>query len=250
MRETSAVWFTKLLWASSSGDRLLVALPYKWDMSQLKSLPAITCTSQMRTYSSRADLAPMFTPRQEFSHKFGRLTTCCLRLDALRLPWQFLLQSETQCELWQSDPTPPWCFLVPNSLVPFLAGVDLCHWRYCPLFPRGAALPVHKINASSQHNLKPEPSPAALCHDSFNFDTRKRKMFPSAPNLLVHRLHWLVWFGASQDFPFHIGWTIWDFMCQFDCHCEENMLSPQSRTPRQWSWLQCPPQSPQVLSYS
>ena len=39
-------------------------------------------------------------------------------------------------------------------------------------------------------------------------------------------------------------------MCQFDCHCEENMLSPQSRTPRQWSWLQCPPQSPQVLSYS
>ena len=127
----------------------------------------------MCTNSSRADLAPMFTPRQEFSHKFRRLTTCCLRLDALRLLWQFLLQSETQCELWQSDPTPPWCFLVPNSLVPFLAGVDLCHWRYCPLFPRGAALPVHKINASSQHNLKPEPSPAALCHDSFNFDTRK-----------------------------------------------------------------------------
>ena len=158
----------------------------------------------MCTNSSRADLAPMFTPRQEFSHKFGRLTTCCLRLDALRLPWQFLLQSETQCELWQSDPTPPWCFLVPNSLVPFLAGVDLCHWRYCPLFPRGAALPVHKINASSQHNLKPEPSPAALCHDSFNFDTRKRKMFPSAPNLLVHRLHWLVWFGASQDLPFQV----------------------------------------------
>ena len=128
----------------------------------------------MCTNSSRADLAPMFTPRQEFSHKFRRLTTCCLRLDALRLLWQFLLQSETQRELWQSDPTPPWCFQVPTSLVPFfLAGVDLCHWRYCPLFPRGAALPVHKINASSQHNLKPEPSPAALCHDSFNFDTRK-----------------------------------------------------------------------------
>ena len=66
-------------------------------------------------------------------------------------------------------------------------------------------MPVHKINASSQHNLKPEPSPAALCHDSFNFDTRKRKMFPSAPNLLVHRLHWLVWFGLLRIFPFTLG---------------------------------------------
>ena len=56
MRETSAVWFTKLLWASSSGDRLLVALPYKWDMSQLMSVPAITCTSQMRIYSSSSGL--------------------------------------------------------------------------------------------------------------------------------------------------------------------------------------------------
>ena len=112
---------------------------------------------------------------------------------------------------------PPWCSRVPNTMVPLiLAGVDLntfgfrrvfsftspCHWRYCPLSPEARPCQCTK---SRVHNTiwNQIHLPAALCHHDSIFDTHQRKTFPSVPSLLVHRLHWLVWFGASQDIPFH-----------------------------------------------
>ena len=97
-----------------------------------------------------------------------------------------------------------------------LAGVDLntfgfrrvfsftspCHWRYCPLSPE--ARPCQCTKSRVHNTIRNQIHlPAALCHHDSNFDTHQRKTFPSAPSLLVHRLHWLVWFGASQDLPFH-----------------------------------------------
>ena len=152
-----------------------------------------------------------------WTYNVRMLHTCCFRHDARRLLWQSLLRSETQHELWRSDSIPPWCFRVPNTMVPlFSAGVDLntfgfrrvfsftspCHWRYCPLSPEARPCQCTK---SRVHNTiwNQIHLPAALCHHDSIFDTLQRKTFPSAPSLLVHRLHWLVWFGASQDIPFH-----------------------------------------------
>ena len=219
MRETNAVCgLPGCLWASSSGDRLLVALPYKWDMSQAKvhANNHLFKPNALLQFFERTWHQSLFLGKG-FLHMFRRLNTCCFRLDARRLHWQSLFRSETQRELWRTDSIPPWCFRVPNTMVPlFSAGVDLntfgfrrvfsftspCHWRYCPLSPEARPCQCTK---SRVHNTiwNQIHLPAALCHHDSIFDTLQRKTFPSAPSLLVHRLHWLVWFGASQDIPFH-----------------------------------------------
>ena len=76
-------------------------------------LVALPCTSQMRTNSSRADLALMFIPVVFVLMPSGSFDSFCYNLDVSR--FQIL-----------------WLVLI------FVTG-DIA------LFPRGAALPVHKI---------------------------------------------------------------------------------------------------------
>ena len=89
-------------------------------------LVALPCTSQMRTNSSRADLAPMFVPVVFVLMPSGSFDSFCYNLDVSRFQILWFPSS--------------WLVLI------FVTG-DIA------LFPKGAALPVHKINASSQHNL-------------------------------------------------------------------------------------------------
>ena len=76
-----------------SGDMLLVALP---------------CTSQMRTNSSRADLAPMFVPVVFVLMPSGSFDSFCYNLDVSRFQILWFPSS--------------WLVLI------FVTG-----WRYCPL---------------------------------------------------------------------------------------------------------------------
>ena len=181
------------------------------------SVPAITCTSQMRIYSSSSGLGTKVCSWARVFHtRLGVWTPVAFvsmpagSTDSLCFDLRHNVSFDERIQI------PPWCFRVPNMMVPlFSAGVDLntfgfrrvfsftspCHWRYCPLSPEARPCQCTK---SRVHNTiwNQIHLPAALCHHDSIFDTLQRKTFPSAPSLLVHRLHWLVWFGASQDLPF------------------------------------------------
>ena len=219
MRETNAVCgLPGCLWASSSGDRLLVALPYKWDMSQAKVhannhlfKPNALLQFFERTWHQSLFLEKGFHTCLGVCTPVAFVTMPAGSSDSLCYDLRHNMSFDDRIQF------PPWCSRVPNTMVPLiLAGVDLntfgfrrvfsftspCHWRYCPLSPEARPCQCTK---SRVHNTiwNQIHLPAALCHHDSIFDTLQRKTFPSAPSLLVHRLHWLVWFGASQDIPFH-----------------------------------------------
>ena len=168
MRETSAVWFTKLLWASSSGDRLLVALPYKWDMSQAK----VHASNHLFKPNALLQFFERTWHQSLFLDKgFHTCLGACTPVAFVTMPAG---SSDSLCYDLRHNMSfddriqfPPWCSRVPNTMVPlFLAGVDLntfgfrrvfsfispCHWRYCPLPQRRglASAQNHEFTTQSE----------------------------------------------------------------------------------------------------
>ena len=225
MRETNAVCgLPGCLWASSSGDRLLVALPYKWDMSQAKVhasnhlfKPNALLQFFERTWHQSLFLDKGFhtclgacTPVAFVTMPAGSSDSLCydlrhnmsfddriqFHLDVLGFqtqwfPCSWLVLIWTRLALGESFPS---SHLVTGDIA---------------LFPRGAALPVHKIT-SSQHNLKPDSSSSCTLSPRFQLwhTSTENVSFCAQSSCSSSSLACLVWCfsGFSLSLPGGKDW--------------------------------------------